>query len=112
MKLFINFILSAVIAFGAIEFLPGLHADSYWIVTFIALILGVINVSVRPLLEISSVIPTFITIIIAIFLLSGAVVVLAEWTIEGFTNEGLGYVALFSAVVAVLNWGVHRLVWK
>ena len=67
MKLFINFLLSSLVAFAAIEFLPGLDVDNYLIAIFIALIIGLINISIKPFLLILSIIPTFITIVLALF---------------------------------------------
>ena len=112
MKLFINFLLSSIVAFVAIIFLPGLDVTTYWTAAFIGLVIGVLNVSIKPLLAILSIIPTFITIIITLFFLNGVVIVLSDWIIEGFSTESTVYVILYSAVVAILNWGVHRLVWK
>lgn len=112
MKIFINFLLSAILTFAAILFLPGLDVNSNMAVAYIALAVGVINISVKPLLEVCSIVPTFATIILALFFLNGAVVVLADWMLEGFSAEGMGYVILFSTIVSLLNWGVHRLLYR
>lgn len=112
MKLFINFLLSSLVAFAAIEFLPGLDVDNYLIAIFIALIIGLINISIKPFLLILSIIPTFITIVLALFFFNGLIIVLSDWIIEGFSAEGTWYVILFSAVISILNWCIHRLIWK
>ena len=112
MKLFLNFVLSGIVAFFAILFLPGLDVDSYWIATFIAILIGLINISIKPFLAILSIIPTFVTIFLALFFFNGAVIVLSDWIFEGFSAENSWYVILFSAVVSILNWGIHRVVWK
>lgn len=112
MKLFINFILSSITALIIILILPGLGIDSYWLAAFVSLILGLINISIKPFLAMFSVIPTFFTIILALFLLNAAVIILADWVFERFYAENSLYVALFSAVLALINWGIHRLIWK
>ena len=112
MKLFLNFVLSGIVAFAAVSFLPGLYVANYWIAIFIAIVIGLINISIKPFLSILSIIPTFITIFLALFFFNGAVIVLSDWIIEGFDAENSWYVILFSAVVSILNWGVHRVVWK
>lgn len=112
MKIFINFLLSAIITFLAILLLPGLDVDSYYIAAGMAVFLGIINICVKPLLEVLSIVPTFITIILALFFFNGAVLVVADWTLEDFSAEGTGYVILFSAIVAILNWGIHRVLYK
>ena len=59
-----------------------------------------------------SIIPTFTTIVLALFFFNGLIIVLSDWLTEGFTAEGAGYVILFSGVVAIVNWGIHRMIWK
>ncbi len=112
MKLFANFALSAIAAFAAIMFLPGLGVSQYTIAVFIALVIGLANISIKPLLLMLSIIPTFTTIVLALFFFNGLIIVLSDWLTEGFTAEGAGYVILFSGVVAIVNWGIHRMIWK
>lgn len=112
MKLFANFALSVIAAFIALLLLPGLGISQYAIAVFIALAIGLANISIKPLLLLLSIIPTFTTIVLALFFFNGLIIVLSDWLIEGFTAEGTGYVILFSGVVAVANWGIHRLLWK
>lgn len=112
MKIFINFLLSAAITYLVVIFLPGLDVYNHLAAVYIALAVGVFNICVKPLLEVCSIVPTFITIILALFFLNGAVVVVADWTLEGFAAEGTGYVILFSAVTSILNWGIHRLLYR
>lgn len=112
LKILINFLASTLISFFAMLFLPGLDIRSYGIMLLIAIILGLVNISVKPLIKIGGVIPTFITIFIALFFLNGAVIVLGDWIIEGFSAERFGYVVLFSATLTILNWGVHQLIYR
>ena len=112
MKLFANFALSVIAAFAAILFLPGLGVSEYMLALFIALVIGLVNISIKPLLLILSIIPTFTTIVLALFFFNGLIIVLSDWLIEGFTAESAGYVIMFSGVVAVVNWGIHRLIWR
>lgn len=111
MKLFLNFILSAILAFVILLILPGLTTN-YWTAAFVALVLGIINISIRPLLALLSIIPTFVTIIVSLFFMNGVIVVLADWMIDSFTAENIWFVVLFSGILAVANWGIHRLVWR
>ena len=112
MKIVINFLLSAIVSFIAVLFLPGLDVNGYLPAIYIAVVLGIFNVCIKPLLEVLSIVPTFITIILALFFFNGAVLVLADWILEDFAAEGTGYVILFSAVVAIVNWGIHRVLYQ
>lgn len=112
MKLLINFFISSIVIYLAIIFLPGMDAGSVSTAASIAGILGLINISIKPFLMLFDIIPTFFTIVIALFFINGAIVVLSDWIIDDFSTESLGYVVLFSAVISVLDWCVHKVVWK
>lgn len=112
MKLFINFAVSFAVTFLIVLFLPGLGVDGYPIALYIGLAIGIINICVKPLLEVWGIIPTSLTILTALFFINGAVIVLADWILEDISTERIGYIILFSAVVSVLNWAIHKLIWK
>ena len=112
MKLFINFAVSFFVTFLTVLFLPGLDVNGYLVALYIGLAIGVINICVKPLLEVCGIIPTSLTILTALFFTNGAVIVLADWTLEDISVEGIGYVILFSAVVSILNWAIHKIIWK
>ncbi len=112
MKVFINFAVSFFITFLTVLFLPGLDVNGYLVALYIGLAIGVINICVKPLLEVCGIIPTSWTILTALFFMNGAVIVLADWMLEDLSIEGIGYVILFSAVVSILNWAIHKIIWK
>lgn len=112
MKLLINFLISSIVIYLAIVFLPGIDAHSTLTAAAIAGILGLTNISIKPFLMLFDIIPTLFTIVFALFFINGAIVVLADWIIDDFSTENLWYVMLFSAVISVLDWCIHKLIWK
>lgn len=112
MKLLINFLISSIVIYLAIIFLPGIDAHSTLTAAAIAGILGLTNISIKPFLMLFDIIPTLFTIVFALFFINGAIVVLADWIIDDFSTENLWYVMLFSAVISVLDWCIHKLIWK
>lgn len=112
MKLLVNFLISSIVIYLAIIFLPGIDANSTQTAAAIAGILGLVNISIKPFLMLFDVIPTLFTIVLALFFINGAIIVLSDWIIDDFAMENLWYVVLFSAVISVLDWCIHKLVWK
>ena len=112
MKLLINFLISSIVIYLAITFLPGIDAHSTLTAAAVAGILGLINISIKPFLLLFDIIPTLFTIIFALFFINGTIIVLSDWIIDDFSAESLWHVALFSAVISVLDWCIHKLVWK
>lgn len=112
MKLLINFLISSIIIYLAIIFMPGIDAHSTLTAAAIAGILGLANISIKPFLILFDVIPTLLTIISALFFINGTIIVLADWIIDDFSTENLWYVILFSAVISVLDWCIHKVIWK
>lgn len=112
MKLLINFLISSIVIYLTITFLPGIDAHSTLTAAAVAGILGLINISIKPFLLLFDIIPTLFTIIFALFFINGTIIVLSDWIIDDFSAESLWHVALFSAVISVLDWCIHKLVWK
>lgn len=112
MKLLINFLISSIMIYLAITFLPGIDAHSTLTAATVASVLGLANISIKPFLILFDIIPTLFTIVFALFFINGAIVVLSDWIIDDFSTESLWYVILFSAVISVLDWCIHKLVWR
>ncbi len=109
MNIFMNFILSTVVIYLAASFLPGIEVSSIWVAALVAIVLGILNITVKPVLQVLSIIPTLLTIGLFLLVINGAVIILAGWLVDGFEVANFGAAVLFSIVVSVINWGLHRL---
>jgi len=112
MRLFINFLLSTIAAFILILLFPAIGISEYGVALIIAIVLGLSNIVIKPLLKLFTAIPIFFTIILSLFIINCIVVVMADWILEGNASESTWSVIIFSSILAVINWGIHKLIWQ
>lgn len=103
-----GFILRLLIgAFGlwlASELVPGIEVRDGWTLLGAALLLGIVNAVVRPLLVILTLPITLLTLGLFLLVINAATLGLVAWMLDGFTITGF-WPALFGAVVvSVTGW--------
>ncbi len=96
-----------VVALGlwlASELVPGIEIHGAWTLLGCALLLGIVNATVRPLLVILTLPITVITLGLFLLVVNAATLGLVAWMFDGFTIAGF-WPALFGAiVVSVTGW--------
>ena len=108
MKMTLNFISSTVVTFLTIIFMPGIEVGSIWTAILLAVLLGIFNIAVRPGLELLSIIPTLLTILLFLLVANGSILIMADWLMDSFKVNSFGTTVMFSVIVTSLNWMLHR----
>ena len=94
-----------VVALGlwlASELVPGIEIHGAWTLLGCALLLGIVNATVRPLLVILTLPITVITLGLFLLVVNAAMLGLVAWMFDGFTIAGF-WPALFGAIVVSLT---------
>jgi putative membrane protein len=94
-----------VVALGlwlASELVPGIEIEGAWTLLGAALLLGIVNAVVRPLLVILTLPITVITLGLFLLVVNAAMLGLVAWMFDGFTIAGF-WPALFGAIVVSLT---------
>ena len=104
----IKFILRALIAaFGlwlAAQVVPGVEVHSIKTLIFAAVLLGLVNAIVRPILFILTLPITIVTLGLFILVINGLMVLLVAQFLHGFHVHGLISAILCSIVVGITGW--------
>jgi putative membrane protein len=92
--------------------LPGIHVDGARAALLTALLLGLINATLRPILLILTLPLTLLTFGAFALVINGAMLALAARFVEGVHLSGLGSAVLGAVVVSlvggVVNWVLQR----
>jgi putative membrane protein len=94
-----------VVALGlwlASELVPGIEIVGAWTLLGAALLLGIVNAVVRPLLVILTLPITVITLGLFLLVVNAATLGLVAWMFDGFAIAGF-WPALFGAIVVSLT---------
>jgi len=88
----------------ATELVPGIAIHGAWTLLGAALLLGIVNAIVRPVLVILTLPITVVTLGLFLLVVNAATLALVAWMLDNFTIAGF-WPALFGAmVVSVTGW--------
>lgn len=102
-------ILSSVAVFIAAYFMDSVSIEPWWVAIIVAVVLGFINSTVRPIIKFFSLPITILTLGIFSLVINGAMVLFCSWLINGFNVDGLGSAILFSIILAIVNWVLNMM---
>ena len=96
-----------VVALGlwlASELVPGIEVHGLWTLLGAALLLGIVNAVVRPLLVILTLPITLLTLGLFLLVINAAMLGLVAWMFDGFAIAGFWPAVLGSIVVSLTGW--------
>ncbi|OEF97833.1 phage holin family protein [Desulfuribacillus alkaliarsenatis] len=99
----IKIIVVALALFLAEKIIPGLEIADFWVAVWAALILGVINITIRPIVCFLTLPITFLTLGLFTFVINGVFFLLVAHILEGFYVEGFLTALLGSIVTSVIS---------
>ncbi|MDP2260618.1 MAG: phage holin family protein [Caulobacter sp.] len=86
------------------RFINGVNITSNETLLIAALIMGVVNAVVRPVVFWLTLPVTFLTLGLFLFIVNAAMFGLTAWFLEGFSVDGLWAAVLGSIVMGIVNW--------
>lgn len=89
--------------FAVSYILSGIHVDSIMTALVLAIIMAVLNITVRPLLVIITIPLTLLTFGLFLLVVNVLVLYVAEMLIGGFSIDGFWWALLFSVLVTFVN---------
>ena len=101
--LFVKLLVSSLAVFLVGNFLPGIHVPGYKVALIAAFVLGVLNVTVRPVLKIISFPVTIITLGLFSFVVNGFVLYLASRIVTGFVIDGFWWAVVGSILISAFT---------
>jgi putative membrane protein len=97
-------LLIAAAGLWAASLVPGISIASTSTLLIAALLLGVVNAVVRPVLVVLTLPITVITLGLFLLVINAAMLGLVAWLLEDFSIQGFGPALLGSVVVSVVSW--------
>jgi putative membrane protein len=105
----LHWLVIAVALGAAARFVPGIHIASGPVLVLSALVLGLVNAIVRPVLVVLTLPLTVMTLGFFYLVVNGAAFGLAAALVPGFTVASLGSAVMGSIVVALVSWAFGAL---
>lgn len=103
MNLLISWLLSTVAILITAYVLPGVAVASFGVGLIVAVVLGVINMFLKPLLLLLTLPVNILTLGLFTFVINGFLIVLVAKIVPGFKVNGFWWALLFSLVLTLVQ---------
>ena len=104
----VHWLVQAVALFVTVRLVSGVSVASYGVLAVAALVIGLVNALVRPLLTILSLPLTVLTLGLFYLVVNGACFALAAALVPGFQVEGCGAAIIGALVMSIVGWLLSR----
>ncbi len=103
-RILLNWLVNAAAVYATAHLLPGISIRNFGAAMLVALVLGLVNTLVKPVLVLLSV--PFIVLTLGLFLLviNALMLQLAAAFVEGFTVSGFWWAVLGSLCISFVAW--------
>ena len=108
MRLLIKWLASALVIIIAAYLLPGVHVANFWTALVIAVVLGILNVLIKPILILLTLPLTILTLGLFTFVINAVLILLTAKLVHGFSVDSFWWALLFSVLMSFINFFVHR----
>lgn len=103
MNILFSWLISAMVILTASYLLPGVHVESFTAALVTAVVLGIINLFIKPLLLILTLPITLLTFGLFAVVINAVLILLASSIVPGFNVDGFWWALLFSLVLSLIN---------
>ncbi len=103
-KFLVRAVFAALGLWVASAIVPGVHVSNTGTLILAAVLLGVVNALVRPVLVILTLPLTILTLGLFLLVVNAATIGLVAWMLRGFTVDGLVPGILAAIVTGVASW--------
>ncbi len=110
MKILAKLLVSILAILLASKYVPGIHVESIYTAIIVALVLGLLNLTVKPILFVLTLPITILTFGLFAFVLNALMLWFVGSFVEGFAVDGFIPALIASLFISVVSWfGNHLL---
>lgn len=104
MRLLLTWLINTVAIFALPHLLDSVEVDSFTTALFAALVLGLVNTLIRPILVLLTLPVTFLTLGLFIFVINGLMFWAVADLVPGFRVAGFVSAVVAALVYSVISW--------
>ena len=107
LRFLLRIVFAAIGLAVAAHFVPGVNYHGVTALLEAALLLGIVNAILRPILMVLTLPLTILTLGLWLLILNAGMILLVSWLIRGFEVHGLVAAVLAAIVTGVISWIGH-----
>ncbi len=109
MRLIFRLALNVFALFVVAYLVPGFHLANITAAIIAAVVIGIINTFIKPIIQLVALPISIVTLGIFAFVINVALLYVAAQIVPGFAIDGFWTAALASIVLALVTWFLNRL---
>lgn len=103
MNFLVRLLITAIVAFALSYLLSGVIIDSIWQAVVLALLLGLLNAVVKPILVILTFPITLVTFGLFLLVVNALIILLADKLLDGFQVKNFWWALLFGLLLSIIT---------
>ena len=100
MKLVFKILLTALAVLVIANFLPGVTVLNFTDAVIVAVVLGILRITVKPLLILFTLPATIVTLGLFLLVINAIIILLADYFVDGFQVSGFWVALIFSLLLS------------
>lgn len=109
MSLFIRLLVNAFAVMVTAYLLPGVRVEGYFAALVVAIVLGILNIMIKPILQLLALPITILTLGLFSLAINAVVVMLADALVSGFSVNGFWWALVFSLVLSLVSSFINKM---
>ncbi len=109
MRLLLRWLINTLALFVVVNVVPGFHYRSFLTLAVAALVLGLLNALVRPVLFVLTLPITIVTLGLFLLVLNAIMLEIAAWIVPSFDIDGFGWAIAGALVLTVISFFTSRI---
>lgn len=102
-------LLNSISVYATSSLLKGVEIKNFWSAIFVAALLALVNIFIKPILIILSLPITIITFGLFVWVINAAMIMLVDAMVEGFKVKSFGWALIFGFVMSIISWALFKL---
>lgn len=100
MNLIIRILITAVLVFGIAHFLPGVHIAGPFTAMLVAVVLGLLNIFIKPIMVLLTLPFTIVTLGLFLLVVNGLMILFCTKIVGGFAVDSFWVAIFFSMILS------------
>ena len=107
--LLLRWLINTVALFVVVQVVPGFHARDWVTLAVAALVLGLLNAIVKPILFILTLPLTIVTLGLFLIVLNAIMLEITDWLVDGFRIDSFISACIGAIILGLISLVTHRI---
>lgn len=102
-------LLNSISVYATASLLDGVEIKNFWSAVFVAALLAIVNVFIKPILIILSLPITILTFGLFVWVINALLILLVDKMVTGFKVRSFSWALIFGLVMSVISWFLFKI---